>query len=166
MFELKQLEIESIPAALAKAERYRLLNEPEEAESICRDILRAEPDNEKAQIWLLLSLSDQFGTRLARTFEEARNLASGFSDEYRRSYYHGIICERRGKHAFRRGGPSAGYIAYDWLRQAMDHYETATEKRPAGDDSALLRWNSCMRTLERHPDMVPEPSDDTVQLLE
>ena len=34
MFELKRLSTAAIPGALSKAERYRLLNEPEEAQSI------------------------------------------------------------------------------------------------------------------------------------
>ena len=115
---------------------------------------------------MILSLTDQFGSQLNRTFDEACGLASDLADEYSRLYYHGIICERRAKQAYRRGGPSAGYIAYDWLRQAMEHYEKAAEDRPAGDDAALLRWNACIRKFERHPDMDPEPLDETVQLLE
>ena len=49
MFQLKPLSPSAIPAALAKAERYRLLNEPEQAESICEDILAAQPDNRAAR---------------------------------------------------------------------------------------------------------------------
>ena len=44
----KPLSPEPCPAALAKAERYRLLNEPGEAESICLDVLAVEPDNQEA----------------------------------------------------------------------------------------------------------------------
>jgi hypothetical protein len=166
MAELKRLEMESIASALEKVDRYRLLNDPEEAESICRDILAIDPENAKTRIALILSLTDQFGTQLTRTFKEACDLASGLDDEYAQLYYHGIICERRAMQAYRRGGPSAGYIAYDWLHQAMEHYDKAAASRPSGDDSALLRWNACVRKLERHPDMVPEPLDDSVQLLE
>lgn len=50
---------ELIPQALAKAERYRLLNEPAESESICGDILAADPGNQRALVWLLLSIADQ-----------------------------------------------------------------------------------------------------------
>ena len=46
MSDLKALSREAIPAALEKAERYRLLNEPGEAESICLDILQADPENQ------------------------------------------------------------------------------------------------------------------------
>jgi len=42
MFDLKPLSKNAIPAALAKAERYRLLNEPMQAASICEDVLRVE----------------------------------------------------------------------------------------------------------------------------
>jgi hypothetical protein len=38
-FKLKVLRTGAIPAALERAERYRLLNEPTQAESICLDIL-------------------------------------------------------------------------------------------------------------------------------
>src|SRR5579864_3525344 len=58
--ELKTLSLEAVPRALAKAERYRLLNEPGEAESICRDALDADPDNQDALVMLLLALTDQF----------------------------------------------------------------------------------------------------------
>lgn len=46
MFELKPLSEGAIPKALKKAERYRLLNEPRQAESICQDVLSIDPDNE------------------------------------------------------------------------------------------------------------------------
>ena len=48
MFELKLLSTGAIPAALAQAERYRLLNEPGEAESICLDVLRVDPEHQDA----------------------------------------------------------------------------------------------------------------------
>ena len=60
MFDLKPLNPDAIPKALQKAERYRLLNEPEEAESICLDILAIEPDNQQALVMLLLAQTDQF----------------------------------------------------------------------------------------------------------
>ena len=59
-FELKPLSKSAIPAAIQKAERYRLLNEPQEAESICLDILAIDPDNREAPVVLLLALTDQF----------------------------------------------------------------------------------------------------------
>ena len=61
MFELKLLSKDAVPAALEKAMRYRLLNEPGEAESICLDVLKADPDNQEALVTLLLALTDRFG---------------------------------------------------------------------------------------------------------
>ncbi len=46
MYELKPLLKTAVPAALEKANHYRLLNEAVEAESICLDIIEIEPDNQ------------------------------------------------------------------------------------------------------------------------
>ena len=47
-FKLKAISAEGIDAALAKAEVYRFLNEPEEAESICQDVLAVQPGHQLA----------------------------------------------------------------------------------------------------------------------
>ena len=60
MFELKPLNREAIPAALEKANRYRLLNEPGAAESIYLDILAIDPDNQEALVNIVLAMSDRF----------------------------------------------------------------------------------------------------------
>ena len=65
MFELKPLSREAVPAALEKAMRYRLLNEPGEAESICHDVLHVDPGNQQAIVTLLLALTDRFGKSYA-----------------------------------------------------------------------------------------------------
>ena len=147
MFKLKPLSKEAIPAALEKAICYRYLNEPGEAESICLDILEVEPDNQQAITTLLLSLTDQFGHDLGPSFTKARELFHRLEDEYSRIYYRGIICERRARIHLDRGGPGSGHLAYDWFRQAMDAYQTAIDKRLAGNDDAILRWNACARII-------------------
>ena len=166
MFQLKPLSREAVPAALEKAHRYRLLNEPLEAESICRDILEAEPGNQEATITLVLALTDQFAERPNPCLEQARQLLPGIADEYGRTYYAGIICERRAKAQLKRGGPRAGHIAYDWFKEAMERYEEAAEIRPAGNDDAILRWNSCARILMAHSGLVPEPEETFQPWLE
>src|SRR5947209_11108824 len=60
-FAFRLLSTDSIPDALKKAERYRLLGEPDEAESVCLDILQVDPDNHDARVDLILAISDQFG---------------------------------------------------------------------------------------------------------
>ena len=166
MLEPKPLSTEGVAAAIEKAERYRLLNEPLEAESICIDVLDADPNNKEALSILLLALTDQFSERLDRKAAEAREVLERFEDEYSRLYYAGIIAERRAKCSLKRGGPGAGYVTYDWLRQAMEKYELAAEIRPAGNDDAILRWNTCARIINRNPQVVPEPEDTEPQMLE
>lgn len=165
-FELKPLSPDAIPAALDKAVRYRLLNEPVQAESICRDIIAVEPDNEKAVINLLLSLTDQFSDRLSTRFEEALGLVPQLETEYHRNYYGGIICERRANVHLEQGTPGCGGLAYDWYRQAMEKYEEATAQRPSGNDESVLRWNTCVRILARHAELKPAHEDQFHPLLE
>ena len=92
-FELKPLALEATPRALEKAERYRLLDEPFEAESICLDALAREPDNQDALKMLLLALTDQFGKgESPATVTESRNVIARLRDEYERLYCSGITC--------------------------------------------------------------------------
>ena len=159
MYELKPLSREAIPAALEKAHRYRLLNEALEAESICRDILAADPANQEATVTLLLALTDQLAERPNPCLEQARQLLPQIADEHGRHYYAGIICERRAKAQLKRGGLHAGYIAYDWFKEAMEHFEKAAAIRPSGNDGAILRWNTCARILMANPRLVPAPEE-------
>jgi hypothetical protein len=154
-FELKTLSAEAVGRALAKAERYRLLNEPGEAESICLDALEIEPNNQEALTILLLALTDQFSDLAASTFAEAWKIVARLSDEYERAYYTGIIYERRAKAQLAHAAPGGGPRAYEWLRDAMHWYEKAEAIRPAGNDDAILRWNACARLIMRNRHLVP-----------
>src|SRR6476646_2169312 len=104
MFQLKTLSAEAVPRALEKAERYRLLNEPTEAESICRDALHVDATNQQALAMLLLALTDQF-TDNPRVFAEASSAAERLHDDYERAYYTGLIRERRAKAHLKHDGP-------------------------------------------------------------
>ena len=150
MFELKPLNKESITAAVEKAGHYRLLNDAREAESICLDVLEVEPENQQALIILLLSLTDQFGKGRSVDVNQARELLPKLETEYQRVYYEGIICERQGKATLNQGIPGSKYVAYEWLRDAMEHFEKAATVRPEGNDEAILRWNTCVRLIERY----------------
>jgi len=167
MVSLKNLSKAAIPAALEKARCYRFLNEPTEAESICRDVLDIEPDNQEALITLLLALTDQFRREIEPQFTEARAVVPRLKSEYCRRYYEGIVCERRAKAHLDRGGPGSGTLAYEWLQRAMGHYDSALALRLAGNDDAVLRWNACARLLERHPELKPRREAQTgEQMLE
>ena len=150
MFTLKQITPEAIPAALAKAERYRLLNEPEEAESICLDVLAIDPENQAALITLLLALTDQFRGGRPECFAEAQAVLPRFHGEYERLYYAGIIWERRGTARLDRGGVGSALVVFPWLQRAMASYEKAEAIRPHGNDDAILRWNTCARLCVWH----------------
>ena len=165
MFELKKLTPQGVARALGKVERYRLLNEPEEAESICRDVLDADPTNQEALVDLLLSLTDQLANEVQGALAEAQAIVPRLDGEYARAYYAGVICERRGSALLRRGMAGSGPVAYDWYRQAMAHYEKAQELRPAGNDDPLVRWNTCVRIIGRHR-LKPAPESRQPTFLE
>jgi len=163
-FELKAVSPEAVARALAKADRYRLLNEPGEAESICRDALRVEPDNQDVLITLVLALTDQFDDDTS-TVVEASATVGRLRDEYQRAYYTGIVAERRAKARLRHGTPGGGSQAYEWLRDAMNWYEKADAIRPAANDDARLRWNACARLIMRDRHLVPIGEDRGEPLL-
>ena len=159
MLELKRLTEDGVPNALAKAERYRLLNQPWEAECIYLDVLDTEPDNQDALMGLLLALTDQFGDGPPGGERQARDVVARMRGEYERAYYTGIIHERRAKVMLQRARPGAGTAAYDLLQQAMTCYAEAETHRPSGNDDALLRWNACVRLLQRNPHAVAASSE-------
>ena len=150
MIELKKISAAGVPEALEKAERYRLLNEPRLAESICLDILEIEPANTRAIVILLLAITDEFNSSSPADVNEARQWLSRLSTEYERLYYGGIICERKGKSLLGKNIPDAIYIIYEWLDDAMELYAKAETIRPPGNDDALLRWNTCARLIARY----------------
>lgn len=145
--QLKRISQAALPAAMAKAERYRLLNEPEQAESICRDVLAVEPKNQAALVTLLLALTDQFRAQTTTSVRRAEEVLAQLEGEYQRIYYGGIVRERWGLALLAAG--DAGRQAYVWLDDAMKLYEAAEARAEEGNDDAILRWNSCARIIER-----------------
>ena len=146
MFKLKPLSPEAVPAALEKANRYRLLNEPGAAESIYLDILELEPDNQDALRNIVLAMSDRFGKDYAIGDARITEYLMRIEGEYDRTYYSGIMYERRAKAVLAKDGVGA----YELVRQAMDCFETAEAMRPTGNDDAILRWNGCARIIVRN----------------
>src|SRR5436309_4094352 len=157
-FDLKPISADSIPEALAKVERYRLLNEPSLAESICQDILTIAPNHQPALISLLLARTDQFESGVA--VEAAREVLSRIEGVYERAYYGGIVWERMAHAQRRHGRPGGSAAAYHELREAMACYERAEAVRPTGNDDAILRWNTCARVIMRDPEIRPLPHDE------
>ena len=147
--QLMQVSRESVPGALSKAERYRFLNQPWQAESICRDVLTVDPTNEAALILLVLCLTDQLEHGIGA--KEALQIADGLSNNYLRAYYSGIVRERQAIAIFRRHPDYRCRLeAYTLFQNAMESYRRARALRPADNDDAVLRWNACVRFLERN----------------
>jgi hypothetical protein len=149
MFDLKPLSPSAISAALVKAERYRLLNEPEQCQSICEDVLRADPGNYEAHLMLILAITDGF-PRSTADAARASDLVSVLPSAYDRHYYAGLVAERHGRAVLFQGGMGESAGSH-WLHQAMREYERAEDLRPPGNDDARLRWNACARLFNTHP---------------
>ncbi len=143
MFELKTLSSEAIPAALEKANHYRLLNEPGAAESIYLDVLAIDPDNQEALINIVLAMSDRFGKDYTIGDARVTEYLMRIRGDYERTYYTGIMYERRAKAALAKSGGDS----YELFRQAMECFDTAAAMRPVGNDDAILRWNGCVRVV-------------------
>jgi hypothetical protein len=157
-FELKSISVQSIPEALAKVERYRLLNEPVLAESICLDVLAIVPDHQQALISLLLARTDQFHFKVEP--KAAQELLERIEGEYEQAYYAGIIWERLGNARIRQADRGAGASAYHALRDAMNYYEIAMNFAQPGNDDAILRWNTCARIIMQNPNIQPRSEND------
>ena len=162
MSDLKSLHKEAIPAALEKATRYRLLNEPAEAESICLDVLKTDPENQEAIITLLLALSDRFTKGYGVSDTQIKQLLGRIRNEYERAYYYGIFAERRAKTKLTQNTPGCRFQAYDLFCEAMSCFEKAEAVRPPGNDDALLRWNTCARSIERNR-LVPREEEEPIE---
>lgn len=144
--EPKLISTAGIPAALEKATRYRLLNEPLQAESICLDILTIDAENQEALITLLLAVTDQFEKEFAGTLETAKAIIPRISGDYERAYYEGIINERWGNAHLSKGTQTS----IGWYRAAMRCYAKAEGLSEPDNDDAVLRWNTCVRIMDRY----------------
>ena len=153
-YKLKTISTSGIDGALLKAQLYRSLNEPEESESICQDILAADPENQAAKRLLGLAITDQFCGTLSDRYAEAEATFKALSDPYKREYYLGILSERRAKAQARAGRPSHVWVPL--FEDAMKHFEAAETIKPSDNEEAVLRWNRCVRLLQAIPQTAGE----------
>jgi tetratricopeptide (TPR) repeat protein len=147
---LKTISKQGIPEAFSKITLYRSLNEPEEAESICHDILAIEPENQLARRMLGLAITDQFTGETADRYKEAAELFESLEDAYDRHYYTGLLLERRAKAQMRAKRPPEVLVGL--FKDAMTHFEEAEKIRPPENDDSVLRWNRCVRLLAKLPE--------------
>jgi hypothetical protein len=144
--KLKPISRAGIAEAISKVEVYRYLNEPGEAESICRDILAVEPDNQTALRLLGLAITDQFTGEVSDRYTEAESVFCGLTGEYERVYHLGILRERKAKAQLSAGRPP--HTVFPIFEEAMGLFERAEKIRPPNNDEAILRWNRCVRLLQ------------------
>ena len=166
MYTLITIKKESLPNALAKAERYRLLGEPLEAESICLDVLEVDPLNSEALTTLFLAYTDEFKNELYPAFTKAEEVLSRLTDGYCTLYYTGILYERRAKFHLNQRAHGSGHQAYEWFKKAMAAFDKALATCSDSGQDAALRWNACARIIMRNPDVVPASNDTGEQMLE
>ncbi len=148
-FEVKRLPRASLDAAIEKAAHYRDLNQPEEAESICRDVLEVDHTHQAAWKLLGLALTDRLVTRQVGLLEEALEAFERLSDVYERIYHLGVAWERGAKAHLERGEAHSAVAAFE---HALRLFARAEEMRPQLPDP-VLRWNRCVRLLETHPSL-------------
>lgn len=154
--KLKTITKDGIAEAISKAEVYRFLNEPEESESICHDILAADPENQTALRILGLAITDEFTGESSDRYSEAERTFLRLADAYEKQYCMGLLCERQAKAQMRAGRPPHAVTVL--FQEAMRHFEAAEKIHPPRNDDAILRWNRCVRLLEKFPKAEqPEP---------
>jgi tetratricopeptide (TPR) repeat protein len=153
-YELKTISASGIAEAISKAELYRYLNEPEETESICHDILAIEPGHQVALRMLGMAITDQFNGSTGDRFAEAEKVLRRLTDRYEQLYYLGIVHERRAKALLRAG--RAPHTLLPFFEEAMRCFSQAGDIRPKGNDDAILRWNRCVRILQSNPDFAAD----------
>ena len=152
--KLKTISKSGIAEAIAKAELYRYLGEPEETESICRDILAADPKHMLGLRTLGLAITDQFTGGASDRYAEAEKIFQSLTDPYERLYYTGLLCERRVKAQLRAG--RAPHTLLPLLEKALQCFGEAEKISHPGNDDAILRWNRCVRLLQSQPDFETE----------
>jgi tetratricopeptide (TPR) repeat protein len=142
---LKKLPAHELDSAVQKAMLYRELNQPEEAESICHDVLVVDSKHQNALRVLGLALTDRFEEITVGLFEEAMKTFARLEAEYDRTYHEGVAWERLGKAHLKRG---EAHGALGAIEHALEHFERAEKIAPAGNPDSILRYNRCVRLLQ------------------
>lgn len=156
--ELKKLPKGEVSTALAMAQSCRDVSEPEEAASICLDVLQMDPGNQDALVLLLLARTDLLERGAPGGVDRAREPLSNLDSEYHREYYSGIICERQARYLLGSRGRHTSFVAWDWFQYALDHFETAARLAPERVEPPL-RFNACVRLIEDNRHCVPSPDE-------
>jgi tetratricopeptide (TPR) repeat protein len=150
-YQLKPLFARNLDAAVALAKHYRDLNQPEEAESICRDVIAVAPDNAAAWRTLGLALTDRFPTSWMALFDEACAAFAKLPGDYERVYYAGIAWERYAKAQVEAGRAHNAIHAFE---EAIRRFEEAEKLGAEDEPGAILHYNRCVRALTENEVLV------------
>ncbi len=163
--KLHDIRISAVNKALEKARQYRSLLEPEIAESICLDVLKVDPDNQDVLIVYMLALLDQISRNENQTqIKTIDGTIDKLTSQYQRYYYSGLLNERRARHLLTQAMSHS--FAYDYFIEALKFYQQAIERCPEKNDEAILRWNSCIRTIEKEKLKPRQDSEDLMVDME
>jgi tetratricopeptide (TPR) repeat protein len=150
-YELKKLADKNLDKAIALAQHYRDLNQPEDAESVCRDVLAVAPENIEALRTLGLALTDQFPTAWMSIFEEACALFKKLPTEFERAYYVGVAWERYAKAQLEAGRAHNAIHAFE---EALARFDEAASLAAKDDPAPILHYNRCVRALTTNPELM------------
>lgn len=163
--KLHDIHADAIEAAIETAKQYRSLLEPEIAESICLDILKIDSKNQAALVVYILALTDQLNQAEKQSQIKAILRAiEKLDNEYQRFYYTGLLSERRARFLITQ--PMSHSFAYDYFYEALENYQQAQKIRPEHNDEAILRWNSCIRTIQKEKLQPRRDSEDILVDME
>ena len=149
--ELKRLKDKNLATAITLAKHYRDLNQPDEAESICRDVLEVAPNNTDALRTLGLAMTDRFSSQWMSLFEEACGAFKKLPTDYERAYYVGIAWERYAKAQVEAGRAHNAIHAFE---EAIACFEEAAKHAAKDDPAPILHFNRCVRALASTPELV------------
>ena len=163
--KLHDIHIDAIGQALEKARQYRSLMEPEIAESICLDVLHVQPDNQDVLVIYILALLDQIPHPETQIeVKSIERIIDKLNSEYQRYYYSGLLHERMARYMITQ--TMSHSFAYDYFYQALRCYYQAQKIIPAQNEEAILRWNSCIRTIEKEKLKPRQDSEDVLVDME
>ena len=149
-YELKRLADKNLGTAITLAKHYRDLNQPDEAESICRDVLEVSPDNVDALRTLGLALTDRFASQWMSLFDEACSTFKKLPSDYERAYYVGIAWERFAKAQLEAGRAHNAIHAFE---EAIERFDEASQHAAKDDPAPILHYNRCVRALTTNPEL-------------
>jgi hypothetical protein len=163
--KLHDIHSDAIESALIKARQYRSLLEPEIAESICLDILHIDKNNQEALVIYILALTDQIHHTDKRSdIKHIQKTIDSLQSKYQRYYYTGLLNERRAR--FLVTQPMSHSFAYDYFTEALQFYKKAEKLSLEHNDDAILRWNSCVRTIQKEKLTPRRDSEDVLVDME